>query len=105
MKNVLRLLIIAAAVATFTLPALAQDTSTGAAATQLSPQEQEAKTALYNKWRENYNKGAEEQKVAYEAGKEYISKYGSDNDVYINAIRKWVPKYEAAIAEFNFNKA
>lgn len=37
----------------------------------------EANTALYNKYIANYDKGIEQQKVAVEAGKEYIQKYES----------------------------
>ncbi len=102
MKNVLRLLILAAAFGAFTLPALAQDPAAGATA---SAQDEEAKTALYNKWRENRNGTADQQKAAYEAGKEYVAKYGSQNDVYVQAVAKWLPKYEKAVRDFNFNKS
>jgi len=104
MKNVLRLLILAAAFGAFALPALAQDAAAGGTAAA-SQQDEEAKTALYNKWRENRNGTAEQQKVAYEAGKEYLAKYGSQNDVYVQAVAKWVPKYEKAVRDFNFNKS
>lgn len=37
----------------------------------------DAKRALYNKFIENYDKGEAQQKVALEAGKEFVTKYGN----------------------------
>ena len=105
MKNALRLLALTALAAVFALPAYAQDTAATPAATPAGPcAEAEAKAALYGKFRENFNKGAEQQKVAYEAGKDYISKYESctkesDRNV-IGYVGKWVAKYEAALREW-----
>jgi hypothetical protein len=111
MKNVLRLLVFAALVTVFALPSYAQDAApaqTPAAATGPCT-EAEAKAALYGKFRENFNKTAELQKVAYESGKEYLGKYGSCTDpadvTIIKYIQNWVTKYEKATLEFNCKKA
>jgi superkiller protein 3 len=65
---------------------------------QETPQYARAKADLYNKWRDNYNKGPEQQKLAYRFGKEYISRYGAVEDVYLQAVRQWVAAYERAFA-------
>lgn len=110
MKNVLRLLVFTALVTVFALPSYAQ----GAAAAQTPAAtgpctEAEAKAALYNKFRENFNKSADLQKVAYESGKEYLGKYGTCADPADQQITKyiqnWVGKYEKATLEFNCAKA
>lgn len=107
MKNVLRLLVFATLVTAFALPAYAQDTTPAPAAGPCT--EAEAKAALYNKFRENFNKSAELQKVAYEAGKEYLGKYGTCSDpadqTIIKYIQNWVTKYEDATLVFNCRKA
>ena len=107
MKNVLRLLIIVALAAAFALPALAQTTGGGTAAT--SAQDADAKAALYKKFLDNYKGTPEQQKVAYDTGKEYLSKYGSDtsaeNAPIVKFIQNWVTKYEAATVEFNCTDA
>lgn len=112
MKNALRLLALAALATVFALPAYAQDAAAtpAAAATPTGPcTEAEAKAALYNKFRENFNKSAELQKVAYESGKEYLGKYGACPDAPDQQITKyiqgWVAKYEKATLEFNCTKA
>lgn len=91
MKNVIRLLALSVLAA---VPAL----STSAQQPAASPaQGDTAKvcTDLYGKWRENYKGNADQQKTAYEAGKEYLSK--CPNDEYVSYVQKWVPKYEAAV--------
>ena len=110
MKNALRLLALAALVTVFALPAYAQDTAATPAATPTGPcAEAEAKATLYGKFRENFNKTAEQQKVAYESGKEYLSKYGSCTEAadqqIIKYIQNWITKYEKATLEFNCTKA
>lgn len=99
MKNVFRLLMIAALAVTFALPAFAQE----AAAAQA---DDPAKTALYEKFvKERGVKDAASQKAAYETGKEYLSKYGAPEDQYNTYVRNWVAKYEVALREFEFNVA
>jgi hypothetical protein len=111
MKNLIRPLILSALAATFTVSASAQTPTsspapaTGAAATTLSPADEAAKAALYDKWRNNRNGDAAAQKSAYEAGQEYLQKYGADNDVYVKAVQKWVTNYEKATREFEYSVA
>jgi hypothetical protein len=108
MKNVFRLLAIAALATAFALPAFAQDT-TGTTAAAASAQDVQAKADLYKKFLDNYKGTPEQQKVAYEAGKDYLSKYGSSTEEadkkIVAFIQNWVAKYEKAAAEFNFTKA
>lgn len=104
MKNIVRILTLIALAATFALPALAQD----AAATAQT--DADAKAALYAKFYDNYNQPQpDKQKIAYEAGKEYVAKYGSDqsedNVKIIAFISKWLPKYEKAVRDFEFDQA
>jgi hypothetical protein len=107
MKNVLRLLAIAALATMFALPAFAQDTAGTTAAA--SAQDVQAKADLYKKFLDNYKGTPEQQKVASEAGKEYLSKYSGDtsaeNAPIVKFIQNWVTKYDKATADFNFTKA
>jgi hypothetical protein len=110
MKNVLRLLVFAALFTVFALPSSAQDAAAAQTPAATGPcTEAEAKAALYGKFRENFNKTAEQQKVAYEAGKEYLGKYGACTDppdvTIIKYIQNWVSKYEDATLAFNCRKA
>jgi len=110
MKNVLRLLVFAALVTVFALPSYAQDAAAAQTPAQTGPcAEAEAKAALYAKFRENFNKTADLQKVAYESGKEYLNKYGActgeaDKPI-ITYVQNWVNKYEEATLVFNCQKA
>ncbi|HEV2860201.1 MAG TPA: hypothetical protein VGX48_04275 [Pyrinomonadaceae bacterium] len=107
MKNVLRLLILAAAFGVFALPALAQDTAAGGtAATQDNTQ---AKADAYQKFLELKKGGPAQQKQAYDIGKDYLSKYAATTDdadkkIY-DYIQNWVTKYERATVDFNFKTA
>lgn len=100
MKNLLRALALSAAA----LPALQSAAAWQQPAAAPSAQEQQAKTDLYNKWLNNRKGDPAAQKTANEAGKEYLQKYGADNDEYVTAVRKWVEKYEAATAGFDRQK-
>jgi hypothetical protein len=108
MKNVLRLLILAAAVASFTLPALAQDTP-AAGAPSVCTSEADAKAALYKKFLDNYKGTPEQQKVAYETAKEYVGKYGTcpdEGDKKIAAfLQKRIALYEEAVGDFEFTES
>ena len=72
------------------------------AATPLSPcDDLEAKTTLYKTFLDNHRGFPENQKAAYEAGKEYVSRYDrcpeeKDKNV-VGYIRPWLAKYEAAV--------
>ena len=64
----------------------------------------EAKTKLYKTFLDNFKGNPEQQKVAYEAGRDYVSGYdrcpeASDRNV-VGYIQKWLAKYEAAVREW-----
>ncbi|HEX8116458.1 MAG TPA: hypothetical protein VF521_04245, partial [Pyrinomonadaceae bacterium] len=109
MKNVLRLLVFAALVTVFALPSYAQDAAAQTPAASGPCTEAEAKAASYNKFRETFKGTPEQQKVAYETAKEYLSKYGActdAGDVQITKyLQNWVGKYDAASADFAWVKA
>lgn len=84
MKNVIRILALGAVTAASVLSASAQTPAASPC------------TDLYTKWRENYRGTAEQQKTAYEAGKEYLTKCPTDE--YVSYVQKWIPKYEAALS-------
>jgi hypothetical protein len=100
LKQLFSLLLPALLLCAFASIALAQETA------QTKPSDEE-KTELYTKYYEGAKGNAEQQKVAYEVAKEYLKKFGSEEDQYVVAVRKWVAKYEAAtaavtrFAEFN----
>ena len=105
MKNVLRVLIVAAFVTAFATAAFAQDAGGGTAA-QASPctTDAEAKAALYKKFLDNYKGTPDQQKAAADTGKEYITKYGTcpdEGDKKIATfIQNWVTKYDKAVRDF-----
>jgi len=110
MKNVFRLLVMAALAALFALPAFAQDTTGGAAAQCTA--DADAKAALYQSFLSNYKGNPEQQKTASQTGKDYITKYGNcpdESDKKIASfIQNWVSKYDKAVRDFactdSFNK-
>lgn len=64
----------------------------------------DAKVELYKTFLDNFKGNAGQQKIAYEAGKDYISRdescpEESDKNV-VGYVRKWVDKYETAVREF-----
>jgi hypothetical protein len=96
--QLLSLILAALVFGAFTSIALAQE------AAPAKPQDEE-KTELYRKYYEGAKGGAEQQKVAYDIAREYLKKFGSDEDQYVKAVRKWVAKYEAATRVVDFNQA
>jgi len=66
---------------------------------------QTEKTALYTQFVANIKGDITQQKLAYQQGQEYLTKYGADEDQYVAYIRKWNAKYEKAIREIEFNAA
>jgi len=100
--HLLSLILAALLLGAFVPVAIAQE------AAAAKPSEEE-KTELYTKYYEGAKGNAEQQKVAYEVAKEYLKKFGSQEDQYVIAVRKWVAKYEAATAEVTrfaaFNQA
>lgn len=112
MKNALRLLALAALATVFALPAYAQDAAATPAAAPAATgpcTEADAKAALYKKFTDNFKGTPDQQKVAYESGKDYLGKYGSCSDATDTQIstyvKNWVGKYEKAVVEFNCTKA
>ena len=75
------------------------------AAVVLAQDAQQEKTALYTKFVENIKGDANQQKLAYEQGQEYLRKYGAEEDQYVDYVRKWNAKYEKATRETDFNNA
>ena len=64
----------------------------------------EEKAKLDRAFLDNYRGSPEQQKAAYEAGKDYVSRYErcpeeSDKNV-VGYVRKWLEKYEAAVREW-----
>jgi hypothetical protein len=112
MKNALRLLIMAALTAAFALTAFAQTATpaqTPAPAAGGPCTEADAQAALYKKFLDNYKGTPEQQKMANDAGNEYLTKYGACTEDSVKQIaafiQKWVGKYGAATADFNCTKA
>ena len=110
MKNALRLLALAALATVFALPAYAQDAAAAPAAAPSGPcTEADAKAAVYKKFTDNFKGTPDQQKVAYDAGKEYLNKYGTCPDAadrqIAEYVQKWVGKYEKAVVEFNCTEA
>lgn len=108
MKNVLRILVFAAMVVTFALPAVAQDAA--AADSGMSAQEIEAKNKLYTDFLDLRKKtDPASQKQAYEKAKEYLAKYGNatneDDRKIVDYIKNWAEKYEKAVLNFEFAEA
>jgi hypothetical protein len=66
---------------------------------------QEEKVSLYTQFVTNIKGDASQQKLAYQQGQEYLTKYGADQDQYIAYIRKWNAKYEKVAREVDFNNA
>lgn len=95
MKNLLRFLTLNAIVMAAAISAFAQQPTAAAAPTQADAAAAKVCGDLYTKWRENYKGDANQQKTAYDAGKEYLAK--CPNDEYVSYVQKWVPKYEAAV--------
>ena len=64
----------------------------------------DAKANLYQKFLDNFKGTVEQQKVAYEVGKEYIARYGDCPDKADKKVaayvRRWVAAYEAAVREW-----
>ncbi|HEX8649200.1 MAG TPA: hypothetical protein VF708_00020 [Pyrinomonadaceae bacterium] len=106
MKKLIQLITLSALVATFALPALAQDAtaspSPAATAAQGSQGDEAAKTALYQKVMDNYKTN---QPVAYEAAKEYLQKYPNDADAArMKWLQNFVAKYDKAKVQTGFPK-
>ena len=108
MKKQIRIFTLMAIAATFCLPAVADYKPATAEAVQDGQgSDADAKAALYRRFTENIQKqDAAAQKIAYDAGKEYLQKYSSDtsrdNVAIVNYIKNWIGKYEAAASNAEF---
>jgi len=107
MKKQIRIFTLMALAATFCLPAVADYQPATAAAVQDGQSDADAKAALYKRFTDNFQKpDPAAQKIAYDAGKEYLQKYGGDtsrdNVQIVNYIKSWVSKYEAAASNAEF---
>jgi hypothetical protein len=106
MKKIFQSLAFGALVTAFALPALALNhgaasmTVMDIAAQEAQAQDQ-AKADLYKKFTDNRKTNPT---VAYDAAKEYMQKYGSDNDQYVQYLQKWIASYEKGARALNLNK-
>jgi hypothetical protein len=64
-----------------------------------TPQPTEAQAQLYERWRSNIRQN---QRAAYDAGKEYLAKYPADE--YATYVRQWIDLYERAVRKARFNQ-
>ncbi|MDQ1558499.1 MAG: hypothetical protein QOD32_1559 [Pyrinomonadaceae bacterium] len=101
MRNLIRLLTLAALATFFALPAFAQEAAAPAAG---NPCEEAARGEMYTKYYELKGKkdakgqpDADAQKQAYGIGQEYLTKYASCNDTYSKAVQKFVTQYGEAV--------
>ncbi|HKC65225.1 MAG TPA: hypothetical protein VKB86_16405 [Pyrinomonadaceae bacterium] len=95
MKKLIQLLVFAALLTAFALPALAQTTPANNSGSASAAQDDtEAKAKLYDQFRTNIKDHPD---VAYQAGKDYLAKYEAKDgpdDQYVKYIKKWVTSYE-----------
>ncbi|HZG51497.1 MAG TPA: hypothetical protein VEZ40_05110 [Pyrinomonadaceae bacterium] len=103
MRNLTRLLTLAALATFFALPSLAQTPAAPAAAAE-NPCEEAARGEMYTRYYELKGKkdakgqpNAAAQKEAYGIGQEYLTKYASCNDTYSKAVQKFVTQYGEAV--------
>lgn len=66
-----------------------------AAAAVTAPAQQPTCANLYTKWRNNSDGSFEQQKTAYETGKEFLVKCRSHEQ--LNSVADWVPEYEKGL--------
>jgi hypothetical protein len=97
MKRTIRLFTVAAMLAVFVAPALAQTNA---------PKEcnDETKSTLYTKYYDNIKPG-KDQAVSYAAAKEYLATCPTDDDQYTKALKKFIGLYEAATRKNQFEDA
>ncbi|HWS89385.1 MAG TPA: hypothetical protein VN282_20595 [Pyrinomonadaceae bacterium] len=104
-KRILPLLVVGAGLLTLSSAASpAPAPARGNAVAPSSCDDKQAKAKLYQRFLDNFKGNVEQQKVAYETGKEYIAKYGDcpdEADKKVAAyVRKWLAAYEAAVREW-----
>lgn len=104
MKNLSRLVVVCAAAALFSVTAFAQEPAASPAAPAANADCDQAKTDIYPKWLADRGGDAAKQKAAYDAGKEFLAKCEGVDDAYVNAVKKWVAKYDEAVGKFEVRK-
>jgi tetratricopeptide (TPR) repeat protein len=112
MRNLNRLLTLAALATTFALPAFAQTTPAAApAAAAANPCEEAARGEMYTtyfnlkkKMNAQGQPDAAAQKEAYGIGKEYLAKYPTCADSYAKAVQKFIGQYDEAVTKVEFPK-
>jgi hypothetical protein len=98
MKYFLRTGALVVIAALFALPANAQDPAPAAGASECD----KAKTDVYPKWHDNRKAAdAAAQKVAYDAGKEFLAKCTDAEDAYVKAVKKWITAYEGELKKID----
>ncbi|HEY0659413.1 MAG TPA: hypothetical protein VGD05_13100 [Pyrinomonadaceae bacterium] len=86
-------------------------TFTAAAANNINAQnvcdEVEAKQATYKKFTDNFDKAIPQRKIAVEAAKEYIEKYGAckDDEAQVTYLKGYIPPTEEVIRKFETEQA
>jgi len=112
MRNLIRLMTLAALACLFALPTFAQGTAAAPAAAP-DPCDNSAGTArgdMYAKYYELKNKktsgqpDAAAQKEAYGIGKDYLANYPSCSDTYSKAVQKFVTQYGELVRKNDFPK-
>jgi hypothetical protein len=83
-----------------TLLALTFLMSASVPAPALAQKGRKEQEAIYQKFLDNYRGSVEQQKVAYDAAREYLRKY-SDRDEVGRYVKKWAGKYEEAVIAWN----
>lgn len=100
MKKLIRMLMLGVIALVLAVPAFALlNTGHTAAAVQ---DDAEAKNALYTKVTENI--ATKNQQIAYDAAKEYLQRWPTDDDAIAKYLRDFVGKYEKAIRKQNCSK-
>lgn len=102
MKKLIQLLTLCLMATVLAVPVLAQDPAASPAAAPAAQDDAEVKAALYKKYTDNYKTN---QPVAYEAAKEYVSKYPNDTDDIAKYLKDFVVKYEKGTRKADFTKA
>lgn len=104
MKNIFRLMLIAAVATVFALPAYARAADEQAAAAQ----DDEAKAKLYEQFLGLIKGGPEQQRQASAVGKEYMTKYPAPADAadkqIFDYIKNWVSRYDQAVRDYEFKQ-
>ncbi len=103
MKKLIQILTLSVLALTFmAVPAFAQDPAASPAAAA-AQDDSEAKAAVYGRYIKNY-KNAATQHIAYEAAKEYVTKWPNDDPKIVDYLKNFITKYEEGTQNQNFQK-